>query len=399
MLDLGAEDDVALIGTEAVPGGVDAGKPAGPETIRGMLLRRYIEFAVDRPGQTALAFLAIFVAMGLAGYLLFPVHGFMTHEGTPKGPVESLREDSFQLAQEATVFDPAMISLPCPAQSVRSDRVSLVFWRPDGGTMLTEASMAVVRKIEKTVSEKAGFADVCWTIAPPGQAAAASVDPGVYARLMPCLAASCASALGACTSDTECGGLLAAVAKAVATGDAAGAPEAGAVKAAVAASPALLNLLIAVVQCSDASCGTALASLLLGGVCAPAMSLTSFLWPTPNTGCEPGGTFTPSGLALGRSGLAIGETLAALEGPAGAGPGHATRPLFCTPNGTDCGTATGRCIAPSPDNLMPFIAADYDRATHPSSPFLRSTFWFATQMPAATPRDPVLPLPQRKLPY
>ena len=70
---------------------------------------------------------------------------------------------------------------------------------------------------------------------------------------------------------------------------------------------------LALYRCSDGSCGTDLASLVLGGVCAPALSLTTFLWPTPNVGCTPAGTFTPSGLGLERSGYSIGATLDALQ--------------------------------------------------------------------------------------
>ena len=402
VLDLNAEDDVALIGASD---GDRNGQDTAPASvgIRARLLRRYIEFAVDRPGQTALAFLFAFVVLGVAGVLLFPVKGFMTNEGTPKGPVESLREDSYQLAQEATVFDPAMISLTYPTQTVRADRVSIVFWRADGASMLTEEAMATVRRVEQSIAAKDGFADVCWRLpstavhslnttrldGPQHQYPDQPLEhlvTGTTNDLLHCLAESCSTALTACTVNAACANLLTIPALLAAARDGATpslVEEAKvALTAAVAATPALLALLINVAQCSDTSCGTNFVAVI-GGVCTPPLSLTTFLWATPNTGCSPAGTYTPSGLAAARSEFTIEGTLDILQGA--STPTGTSTPRFCTPSTRGFGggadsrqslECSSHCIAPSPDNIMPFIASDYDRSTNPSSTHLRSTLWF-----------------------
>ena len=149
--------------------------------------------------------------------------------------------------------------------------------------MLTPEQLATVRSVEKSILEHPGYRDACMAYPATTLAAANGSSSGGTTPDMPCLTARCSAASAPCLADGECRALLAALGK-----GGAGAGASGGLSAmnesVIMENGTLAGLVLPMLQCSDGACGTRFIPALLPGSCIPPVTVTQFIYGTPNQG-------------------------------------------------------------------------------------------------------------------
>eukprot|EP00041_Stephanoeca_diplocostata_P025695 m.678196 g.678196 ORF g.678196 m.678196 type:complete len:1033 (+) comp22804_c1_seq2:366-3464(+) len=128
-------------------------------------LQSYSWFIVHHPVLCASVGFLIPIFISIIGFQVYPLE-INTSAGSwyPRSSAIGGTEDGLLRGEEETVFNPDSVNssaIRIPRQESLSTQLTLYFWRPDKGNILTTEGLAKMRKVEKYVYDQEDFPKYC----------------------------------------------------------------------------------------------------------------------------------------------------------------------------------------------------------------------------------------------